>query len=64
MPSIRQPVPLTLSSLPILKRSAMVCPAAVAGRFTVVVTKAFDVVPVHARRPASGLLKLVLIVPL
>jgi hypothetical protein len=63
-PSIRQPLPPRLSSLPIRNRSATVRPAAAAGRFTVVVTKAFEVVPVQARRPARGLPKAVLMVSL
>jgi hypothetical protein len=52
-----------LESLPIRNRSATVWPAAEAGRLTVVVTKPPEL-PVQACRPASGLLKLLEIVPL
>ena len=62
--SIRQPACEMDVSLPIRKRSTTLWPTAAAGRFTVLVENAPEVVPVQAWRPASGLLKLLLIVPL
>ena len=61
--STRQPDDPELVSLPILHLRTMFCPLAAAGRSTVVVTNAPVVVPVHAARPAIGLLKPVEIVP-
>ena len=60
--STRHPVPATLASDAIRNRSRIGCPAAAAGRLTVVVTKA-ACVPVHACRPAIGLENEVLIGP-
>lgn len=60
--STRHPVPETLESDAIRKRSRMGCPAAAAGRLTVVVTNA-ACVPVHACLPAIGLAKEALIGP-
>ena len=62
MLSTRQPESELLVSLPIRHRNTTFCPAAVAGRFTVVVIKPPEL-PLHAGRPANGLLKPVLIVP-
>src|SRR4026207_2473187 len=56
IPSMRQPWNPTLVSLAIRQRSLTFCPAAAAGRFTVVVTKPPEW-PLHAIRPAIGLLK-------
>src|SRR5881396_3164439 len=63
MPSMRQPWNATLVSLAIRQRSLMFCPAALAGRFTVVVIKPPEL-PLHAIRPAIGLLKEVEIIAL
>jgi hypothetical protein len=60
--SILQPSTPVLVSLPMRQRSTTFCPAAAAGRFTVVVIKPAEF-PLHAWRPARGLLKPVLIVP-
>ena len=60
--STRQPAWELLESLPIRQRNWTVCPAALAGRFTTVGTNA-PVVPVHAERPAIGLLNALEIVP-
>ena len=43
------------------QRSTIFCPAALGGRFTVVVIKPADVLP-HAARPASGFVQQVLTV--
>ena len=61
--SMRQPWFETLTSLAIRKRSTTLCPAAAAGRLTVVVTNPLEL-PVQACRPAIGLEKEVEIVPL
>ena len=53
--STLQPVFERLMSLAIRQRKTVVCPLAEAGRFTVVVMKPPDV-PLHAIRPAMGLL--------
>src|SRR5437867_170077 len=63
MPSIRQPWNPTLVSLAMRQRSLTFCPAAAAGRFTVAVIKPPEL-PLHAIRPAIGLLKEVEIVAL
>jgi len=60
--SILQPSTPVLVSLPMRQRRTTLCPAAAAGRFTVVVMKPVEF-PLHAGRPARGLLKPVLIVP-
>jgi hypothetical protein len=60
---MNQPVPDVLVSLPIRQRSWIFCPCAAAGRFTVVVMYPAEV-PVHAERPARGLLNVKSIVPL
>src|SRR6478736_8396871 len=54
--SILQPSTPVLVSLPMRQRSTIFCPAAAAGRFTVVVMKPAEF-PLHAWRPARGLLK-------
>src|SRR6185436_10676928 len=59
--SMRQPLrPLPLS-VPQRQRNCTLCPLAEGGKLTTVVTKPAEV-PLQARRPPSGLLKLVLIV--
>src|SRR5262245_13326315 len=52
MVSMRQPALETLLSLPMRQRSWIFCPAAAAGRFTVVVIKPPELWP-HACRPPS-----------
>src|SRR5450432_3313202 len=54
MPSMRQPWIPTLVSLAMRQRSLTFCPAAAAGRFTVVVINPPEL-PLHAIRPAMGL---------
>jgi hypothetical protein len=61
--SILTPNPATLLSVAILHFSLMLWPLAAAGRFTVEVIYPPEL-PVHAMRPAIGLMKFTLIVPL
>jgi hypothetical protein len=61
--SMNQPTPLTLESLPRRHLKTMFCPLAEAGRLTVVVMNPPEF-PVQAWRPAMGLPKLTLMVPL
>ena len=60
--SILQPCAVADVSLPMRQRNTMFCPAADGGRFTVVVIKPAEL-PLHAWRPARGLLWVVSIVP-
>src|SRR6478735_8629874 len=60
--SILQPSTPVLVSLPMRQRRTTFCPAAAAGRVTVVVMKPAEL-PLHAGRPARGLLKVAAIVP-
>jgi hypothetical protein len=60
---MRQPAPATDESLPIRQRRTTLWSAAAGSRFTVVVTKPFEL-PLQASLPASGLAKLVLSVAL
>ena len=58
MLSMRQPKLGTLLSLPMRQRRLMLWPTAAAGRFTTDVIKPLEL-PLHAERPAMGLLKAV-----
>src|SRR5882724_13108095 len=60
--SILQPCAVADVSLPMRQRNTMFCPAADGDRFTVVVIKPAEL-PLHAWRPARGLLWVVSIVP-
>jgi hypothetical protein len=59
--SIRTPIPALLLSVAIRHLSWMLCPLAAAGRLTVVVMYPPEL-PVHAMRPAIGLMNCVLII--
>jgi hypothetical protein len=62
--SMRQPCAPMLESLPSRQRRTTLCPAADAGRITVVVMKPLFELPVQARRPDSGFPRPVWSVPL